>query len=122
MRVFLFARVTGWLCVACHRRARRMLAGRDAHAQIVEEHAPLSAAIIAGVETSRTPMGGYVIGCDQLRLRSQARPGDTLDMTVELMQYRRGICRTRAVAQVSSTILVRAVLTTIVRPALAALA
>ena len=36
-----------------------MLVGRDAHAQTVEALAQLSAAIIAGVETSTKPMVGY---------------------------------------------------------------
>ena len=94
-----------------------MLVGRDAHAQIVEELAQLSAAFIARVKTSPTPMVGYVIGCDQLRLRGQARPGDTCDMTVDLMRYRRGMCRSRAVARVGDAPLVHAILTTFVRPA-----
>lgn len=87
------------------------------HALIVESLAQLSAAVIAGVEPSGAPMVGYFMGCDQVRLRGEARPGDSVELSVELMQYRRGICRTRAIARVGKSVLVRAVLTTIVRPA-----
>ncbi len=76
------------------------------HALIVEALAQLSAAVIAGLE--------------QVRLRGAAKPGDTIELSVELLQYRRGICRTRAVARVGQLVLVQAVLTTIVRPAVAA--
>ncbi len=87
------------------------------HALIVEALAQLSAAIIAGAEPSEAPMVGYFMGCDEVRLRGEAKPGSTLDLTVELLQYRRGICRTRAIATVGREVLVRAVITTIVRPA-----
>ncbi len=87
------------------------------HALIVESLAQLSAAVIAGVEPSGAPMVGYFMGCDQVRLRGEARPGDSVELSVELLQYRRGICRTSAVARVGESVLVRAVLTTIVRPA-----
>lgn len=87
------------------------------HALIVEALAQLSAAVIAGVEPNGAPMVGYFMGCDQVRLRGEARPGDSIELSVELLQYRRGICRTRAVARVGRSTLVRAVVTTIVRPA-----
>jgi 3-hydroxyacyl-[acyl-carrier-protein] dehydratase len=90
------------------------------HALIVEALAQLSAAVIAGLEASGAPMVGYFMGCDQVRLRGAAKPGDTIELSVELLQYRRGICRTRAVARVGQLVLVQAVLTTIVRPAVAA--
>ncbi len=85
------------------------------HALIVEALAQLSAAVIAGTEPSGAPMVGYFMGCDQVRLRGEARPGDSIDLSVELIQYRRGICRTLAVARVGTSTLVRAVLTTVVR-------
>lgn len=104
----------------------QIIGGRDGispvtmpHALIVEALAQLSAAVIAGVEPSDTPMIGYFMGCDQVRLRGEAKPGDSVELSVELLQYRRGICRTRAIARVGKLVLVRAVLTTIVRPATA---
>lgn len=87
------------------------------HALIVEALAQLSAAVIAGVEVTGVPMVGYFMGCDGVRLRGEAKPGDSIDLSVELLQYRRGICRTRAIARVGGAVVVRAVLTTIVRPA-----
>jgi len=87
------------------------------HALIVEALAQLSAAVIAGVAPNKEPMVGYFLGCDNVRLRGEAKPGDTIELSVELLQFRRGICRTRAEARVGNTVLVRAVLTTIVRPA-----
>ena len=86
------------------------------HALIVEALAQLSAAVIAGVEVTGEPMVGYFMGCDGVRLRGEAKPGDSIDLSVDLLQYRRGICRTRAIARVGGVLLVRAVLTTIVRP------
>lgn len=87
------------------------------HALIVEALAQLSAAVIAGVEPSGEPMVGYFLGCDKVRLRGFAKPGDALDLSVRLLQYRRGVCRTQALARVGEAVLVKAVLTTIVRPA-----
>lgn len=87
------------------------------HALIVEALAQLSAAVVAGVAPNDEPMVGYFLGCDKVRLRGEAKPGDTIELSVELLQFRRGICRTRAVARVEGTVLVRAILTTIVRPA-----
>lgn len=89
------------------------------HALIVEALAQLSAAVISGVEPSGAPMVGYFMGCDQVRLRGEAKPGDSVELAVELVMYRRGICRTRGIARVGRLDLVRAVLTTIVRPAVA---
>lgn len=90
------------------------------HALIIEALAQLSAAVIAGVEPSGAPMVGYFMGCDQVRLRGEAKPGDSIELAVELLKYRRGICRTRAIARIGRLELVRAVLTTIVRPVVGA--
>lgn len=64
------------------------------HALIVEALAQLSGAVIAGVEVTGEPMVGYFMGCDGVRLRGEAKPGDLIDLSVDLLQYRRGICRT----------------------------
>jgi hypothetical protein len=39
------------------------------------------------------------------------------DLSFLLLPYRRGVCRTQALARVGAAVLVKAVLTTIVRPA-----
>ncbi|MHB1863911.1 MAG: 3-hydroxyacyl-ACP dehydratase FabZ family protein [Gemmatimonadaceae bacterium] len=57
----------------------------------------------------------YFMGADQVRLRRPARPGDELTLAVTLRQWRRGICRTRAVATVDGAPVARALLTIIVR-------
>lgn len=87
------------------------------HTLIVEALAQLSAAVIADIEPAGGSMIGYFMGCEQVRFRGEAKPGDTIELMVELLRYRRGICRTRATARVDDSIVVRAVMTTIIRPA-----
>jgi 3-hydroxyacyl-[acyl-carrier-protein] dehydratase len=63
------------------------------------------------------PAVAYFMGADRVRMRRPPRVGDHLILTVELVQWRRGICRTRGVATVSDTgeLVLSAELTTIVR-------
>lgn len=87
------------------------------HLLIVEALAQLSAAVLVGL--LETPGGavGYFLGIDAVKFRGVAAPGDTLDLSVELKQYRRGVCRTKAVAKVGDAMVVQAELTTILRAA-----
>jgi 3-hydroxymyristoyl/3-hydroxydecanoyl-(acyl carrier protein) dehydratase len=58
------------------------------------------------------------MGADRVRFRAAARAADRLTLDVSLIQWRRGVCRTKAVARLGSgTIVVTARLTTIVRGA-----
>ncbi len=86
------------------------------HLLIVEALAQLSAAILVALLDGKEGAVGYFIGIDRVRFRSEAMPGDVLDLRVELLQFRRGFCRSRAEARVGSESVVRAELTTILRP------
>jgi 3-hydroxymyristoyl/3-hydroxydecanoyl-(acyl carrier protein) dehydratase len=57
------------------------------------------------------------MGADRVRIRGAAHAGDVLRFDIVLRQWRRGICRTRALASVNGGVIMRAELTTIVRPA-----
>ncbi|MBL0937764.1 MAG: beta-hydroxyacyl-ACP dehydratase [Gemmatimonadaceae bacterium] len=106
--------VTGseWLIVGTrHGAAPRAMP----HLLIVEALAQLSAAVVDGVHDYGPGAIGYFMGFDRVRFRGEAVPGDTLVLTVELLQFRRGICRTRGTATVDGRDLVRAHLTTVVR-------
>jgi len=85
------------------------------HLLIVEALAQLSAAILVALLDGKSGAIGYFIGIDRVRFRSDAMPGDILDLSVELRQFRRGICRSRGVARVGAQRIVQADLTTILR-------
>jgi 3-hydroxyacyl-[acyl-carrier-protein] dehydratase len=87
------------------------------HNLVVEALAQLSAAILVGLVEGGEGAIGYFMGINRVRYRGAARPGDVVRLEVELRQFRRGICRTFGVATVEGTQIVRAELTTIVRPA-----
>ncbi|MGI8546086.1 MAG: 3-hydroxyacyl-ACP dehydratase FabZ family protein, partial [Gemmatimonadaceae bacterium] len=54
---------------------------------------------------------------DRLRYRGAARPGDEIQLDIELLRFRRGILRTRGEARVDGRRIVRAELTTVLRAA-----
>ena len=87
---------------------------------VVEALAQLTAAVLLGLVDEGTGAVGYFMGIDSVRYRGMARPGDELRLVVELLRFRRGICRTRGEAWVGAKRIVRAELTTAVRPALRA--
>lgn len=66
---------------------------------------------------STAPRGAvaYFMGADRVRLRHAPRAGDELTLTVSLVQWRRGICRTHGVASVGDAIVMTADMTTVVR-------
>ncbi len=96
---------------------------RDAGAQsmphllIVEALAQLSAAVLVTLLEGSAGAIGYFLGINNVRFRSRAAPGDALDLSIELRQFKRGVCRTHGVARVGTTDIVRADLTTIIRVA-----
>ena len=60
----------------------------------------------------------YFMGFDAVRLRAPAVPGDELRLEITLLQFKRGICRTRGVATLGDgRLAVSARLTTVLRPA-----
>jgi 3-hydroxyacyl-[acyl-carrier-protein] dehydratase len=87
---------------------------------IVEALAQLSAAVLLGLVDGASGALGYFLGIDRVRYRGVVRPGDELRLVVELRQFRRGICRTHGEAFVAARRIVRADLTTVLRPGPAA--
>ncbi len=85
---------------------------------IVEALAQLSAALLIDPRArAESPLVGYFMGIDRVRYRGVARPGDEIQLGVELLRFRRGILRTRGVAHVDGRRIVRAELTTVLRDA-----
>lgn len=86
---------------------------------IVEALAQASGALMLGLlEQVGEGALAYFMGFDGVRFRAPAMPGDTLRMEITLVQFRRGICRTRAVATLDDgRLAVSARLTTVLRPA-----
>jgi 3-hydroxyacyl-[acyl-carrier-protein] dehydratase len=86
------------------------------HLLIVEALAQLSAAVMQGLIDSEGAIG-YFMGIDNARFRGEAVAGDVLSLSVTLRQFRRGICKTHGVASVDGRQVVRADITSIIRPA-----
>ena len=89
---------------------------------VVEALAQLSAAVMIGLVDDAAGAVGYFMGLDRVRYRGTARAGDEIRLVVELLRFRRGLCRTRGEAWVNGRRIVRAELTTVLRPAAGAAA
>jgi len=87
------------------------------HLLIVEALAQLSAAVLVTLLEGCAGAIGYFLGIGNVRFRGRAAPGDVLDLSIELRQFKRGVCRTRGIARIGSLDVVRADLTTIIRVA-----
>ena len=87
------------------------------HLLIVEALAQLSAAVLVTLLEGNEGAIGYFLGLSNVRFRGVARPGDMLELSIELRQFRRGVCKTHGVARVGRCDVVRADLTTIIRAA-----
>jgi len=94
-----------------------MTPGGTPHMLVVEALAQLTAAIFVGLIDGASGAVGYFLGIDRVRFRGAVVPGDELRLEVELIQFRRGVCRTRGIARVGDTIVVRGNMTTVVRAA-----
>ncbi len=85
---------------------------------VVEALAQLSAALLLDLRDGTAgPMIGYFVAIDRVRYRGAARPGDEIQLDIELLRFRRGILRTRGEARVDGRRIVRAELTTVLRAA-----
>lgn len=84
---------------------------------IVEALAQLSAGILIGLVNGASGAIGYFMGMRRVRFRGIAVAGDEIVLTAQLLDFRRGICRTRVAASVDGRCIVTAELTTIVRAA-----
>jgi len=87
------------------------------HLLIVEALAQLSAAVLVTLLEGSEGAIGYFLGINNVRLRGRAEPGDVLQLSIELRQFKRGVCKTHGVASANGCDLVRADLTTIIRTA-----
>lgn len=85
------------------------------HTLVLEALAQLSAGVMSGLADVPAGAVGYFMGLSNVKLRGEVRTGDTLELVCTLIQYRRGICRTRGEAFVDGVRVVRAELTTIIR-------
>jgi 3-hydroxyacyl-[acyl-carrier-protein] dehydratase len=85
------------------------------HTLILEALAQLSAGVMTGLTDAPAGAVGYFMGLSSVKLRGEVYTGDTLELVCTLIQYRRGVCRTRGEAFVRGRRVVRADLTTIIR-------
>ena len=124
-RVVGYKRVTGgeWFALGARAAEYGAWSGMPSLAMppllIVEALAQTSGALMLGL-LDRVGEGAlaYFMGFDRVRVRAPAGPGEELRMEVSLAQFRRGICRTRAVATLGDgELAVSAQLTTVLRPA-----
>lgn len=108
--------VTGneWSSIGSYRDAAAL---EMPHLLIVEALAQLSAALLVTLIDGGAGSIGYFLGITNVRFRGRAAPGDVLDLTIDLLQYKRGVCRTRGFARVGTQEIVRADLTTIMKAA-----
>ncbi len=108
--------ITGAEWLIGHTRATGGLRAMP-HLLIVEALAQLSGAVLAGLLPESAGAIGYFLGINAAHFRGEARPGDVLALHVELRAFRRGLCRTYGVARVGTQRVVRAELTSVLRPA-----
>lgn len=87
------------------------------HLLIVEALAQLSAAVLVTLLDDGAGAIGYFLGINNVRCRGRAAPGDVLELSIELRNFKRGVCRTHGVARIGTLDVVRADLTTIIRAA-----
>ena len=83
---------------------------------VVEALAQTSAAVLLGLTSGDEEMIGYFAAIRRVRLRDPAQPGDTLDLAIELRDFRRGIGRLRGVATVEQRFVGSAEFVTVIRP------
>lgn len=82
---------------------------------VLEALAQLSGAILVGLIQGSPGAVGYFVGMQRVRFRGNARAGDELILECNLLQFKRGICKTSAVASIHGHDIVRAELTTVLR-------
>jgi 3-hydroxyacyl-[acyl-carrier-protein] dehydratase len=82
---------------------------------VLEALAQLSGAVLVGLLNNAPGAIGYFVGMQRVKFRGTARAGDELVLECTLMQFKRGLCKTRTVASVNGKPIVRAELTTVLR-------
>lgn len=82
---------------------------------VLEALAQLSGAVLVGLAAGAKGAIGYFVGMQRVKFRGIARAGDELRLECNLLQFKRGICKTEAIATVGEQRIVRAQLTTVLR-------
>ena len=82
---------------------------------VLEALAQLSGAILVGLTPGAGDTIGYFVGMQRVKFRGIARAGDELRLECNLLQFKRGICKTEARAFIGDRRIVRAQLTTVLR-------
>jgi 3-hydroxyacyl-[acyl-carrier-protein] dehydratase len=83
----------------------------------IEALAQTSSALLLGLVEPSSAVVGYFAAIERVRMRDPARAGDTLRLSVELTNFRRGVAHRAGCATVAGRRVVSANFTTIVRPA-----
>ncbi len=82
---------------------------------VIEALAQTTGALLRDLNDGAASGLAYFMGADKVRFRRRAYPGDEIALAVSLVQWRRGVCRTSAVATIEGELVARALLTVIVR-------
>jgi 3-hydroxyacyl-[acyl-carrier-protein] dehydratase len=82
---------------------------------IVEALAQTSAGVLVGLLDGSSGAIGYFAAASRVRFRTLPRPGDTLLLSVELVQYRRGVAKLKGVATIDDVLATSAEFTAVVR-------
>ena len=79
---------------------------------ILEALAQLSGAVLIGLAEQVVGAVGYFVGMQRVKFRGVARAGDEIVLECNLLQFKRGICKTAVTASVNGRRIVRAQITT----------
>jgi 3-hydroxyacyl-[acyl-carrier-protein] dehydratase len=82
---------------------------------VLEALAQLSGAVLIGLSQQTIGAVGYFVGMQRVKFRGTARAGDELVLECNLLQFKRGICKTAVKASVGGKAIVRAQITTVLR-------
>ena len=82
---------------------------------VLEALAQLSGAVLIGLSDQASGAVGYFVGMQRVKFRGVARAGDELTLECDLLQFKRGICKTAVTASVNGRRIVRAQITTVLR-------
>ena len=82
---------------------------------VVEALAQTSAGVLVGLLDGTSGAIGYFAAASRVRFRTLPRAGDTLLLSVELVQFRRGVARLAGVASVEGVLATSAEFTAVVR-------
>jgi 3-hydroxyacyl-[acyl-carrier-protein] dehydratase len=85
------------------------------HSLVLEALAQTSGALVRDLLDGTDRALAYFMGANRVRYRRAARVGDELTLDVALLNWRRGICRTRCTASAGGETVVSGDLTTVVR-------